>query len=398
MIIIFGVQSGVGVLVAQYWGKGNKATINRILGVGMYIGVGVALVGATLLFLMPYRILGMFTNESALVSLGVPYIRIAAFSQIFNSVSMVYIACNRSMENVRLGVVVLCISSVFSVFLNWVLIFGNLGMPALGIQGAAISTLCARILEVIIVTIHANNNSRLKVKLKLLLMPGVVIFKDFIKFSLPVLINEMLWGFGFMFFPIIFGHMTGAQTILAAFTIAGNIERFFSVAIFAIGGATAVIIGREIGAGRADSVMSVAKSLTALGVLIGVGASTLLLIMQFTILEPFVYPLFDLSNEAASATSTMLLILSLGQPIRTMVFVLGLGIMRGGGDVKAFMLIDVGSLYFVALPMAALSGLVFGAGIGVVYSAFLADNIVKFTLCAFRMKSGKWINDVTREY
>jgi Na+-driven multidrug efflux pump len=235
------------------------------------------------------------------------------------------------------------------------------------------------------------------VKLKLFFKPGLVILKDYFKHSIPLLANEMLWGFGFMLVPVILGHMAGAQTILAAFTIAGNIERFFSVAIFAIGSATAVIIGREIGAGRRDSVKKVARTMTALSLGFGILTSLVFLLAKLTILEPIVYPLFNLSDDAVSAASTMIWMVIFTQPIRAMIFGIGIGVLRGGGDGKAFLYIDVGTLYLVRLPIMALAGLVFGLGIGVVYSAFVIDNIINFTLCAYRMKSGKWINDVTRE-
>ena len=397
LILTLGVQSGVGILSSQYWGKGNLNAINRVMGIGIYTALTMTLAGALAVFFFPHQILSIISPDRVLVELGVTYLRIAGFAQVCNAISLVYIASHRSMENPRLGVIILSISSVTSVFLNWVLIFGNLGFPALGIQGAAISTLIARGIEVVIICIHAFNNSRLKIQLSRLLAPGIMITKDFFKYSLPIIFNEALWGFGFMLFPVIFGHMAGAQTILAAFTIAGNIERFFSVAIFASGAATSVIIGREIGAGRIDNVKNVAKALTSLGLLFGVAASILILVTRTTIIEPFVYPLFDLSVEAAAVTSTMLLILAFAQPMRSLLFTIGLGVLRGGGDVKAFMIIDVGTLYLIALPIAAIAGLVIGADIAVVYSAFFFNSLAGFILCVYRMRSGKWINDVTRD-
>ena len=397
MIFTFGVQSGAGVLVAQYWGKGNTNAINRVLGVGLYFSVLFTLAGAVAIAAIPHQILGLVTNDGLLVELGAPYVRIAGFSMVLNAAGMIYVSCQRSMENARLGVIVLMISSVINVFGNWMLIFGNLGMPALGLQGAAVSTLCARAIEVIIISVYALRNSRLPLKIKLLFTPGVVIFKDFIKYSLPVLFNEALWGFGAMLFPVILGHMAGAQTILAGYNIAGNIERLFSVAIFASGGATAVIIGREIGAGRRDRVDSVAKSLIGLGWLLGLSSGALILIARFTILEPFIYPLFDLSSEAAATATIILTIMAIAAPFRTQGFTMGVGVLRGGGDVKAFMIIDVATLYVVYLPIAAIGGLVLKAGIAVVYSGMLIESVVKATWMYLRIRSGKWIHDVTRD-
>ena len=397
MIITFGVQSGIGILVAQYWGKGNTDAINRVLGVGLYFATALTLAGAMVIFVLPMQILNLITNDGALVELGSSYVRIVSFSMVFNTISLVYLACQRSMENARLGVVVLSISSVFNIFGNWILIFGKLGMPALGLEGAAISTLCARILEVVIVAVYALRNSRLPLKIKLLLKPGLVIFKDFVRYSAPVLLNEALWGFGAMLYPVIFGHMTGAQSILAAYNIAGNLDRLFAVSMFACGNATAVIIGREIGAGRQKQAESIARSLVMLSFLLGLASTALLLIARYTIIEPFVFPLFGLSSGAISDAVTMLFILALASPIRTLGFTMGIGVLRAGGDVNALMYIDVGTLYFIALPIAAIAGLVLGASISVVYSSTFIENLAKTALLYFRIRSKKWIHDVTRD-
>ncbi|MCL2226648.1 MAG: MATE family efflux transporter [Oscillospiraceae bacterium] len=397
MIFSFGVQSGTSILVAQYWGKKDLSVINRVLGVALYVVTAVTVTCALIMYFFPHQILSLVTNETHLVEIAAPYARITAFSMALSSISMLYFACHRSIENPRLGVIILSISACFSIFWNWVLIFGNLGFPALGIQGAAISTLSARTLEVVIVAVHAFTNRRFRVKIGLLLKPGVAIFRDFMKYSLPVLFNEALWGAGAMAFPVIFGHMSGAQTILAAYNISSNLERIFGVAMFACGGASAVIIGREIGAGRKGLAESYTKTLTALAFTLGLGSGVLLMIVRFTILEPLVFPLYNLSAEAAAAATIMLTIYAFILPLRAMSVTMGIGALRGGGDVKAFMLIDVGTLYLIALPLAIAAGLVLELSIGFVYGALLADEVAKTTLIYLRVRSRKWIHDVTRK-
>lgn len=397
MIFTFGVQSGLGVLVSQYWGKGNIEVINRVLGIALYVTIAVTISVALVLNLFPYNILGLVTSDKGLVAIAVPYARITSFSMALNSISLVYLACHRSMENPRLGAIVLSISAVFSIFWNWVLIFGNLGFPALGIQGAAISTLCARTLEVIIISVHAFLNSRFRVKLKLLIKPGLVITRDFFKYALPVLINEAFWGIGFMMFPVIFGHMTGAQQILAAYSLSNNLDRLFAVALFASAGAAAIIVGREIGAGRKDRAKSAAKALAVLGLILGFLSGIMLMLAQHTVLGPLVFPLYDLSGEASHNAFIMLTIVAISLPLRAVTFSVGLGAFRGGGDVKAFMYIDVGTLYLISLPIAAFTGLVLGLSLEIVYSSILIENVIKTAIIILRLRSGKWIHDVTRE-
>ena len=396
-IFIFGVQSGAGILVAQYWGNDDKDSINRVMGIGTYFSAIVTFAGAFLLWFFPQQILGLVTNETAIVGISVPYAQISGFATALNAISMTYIACQRSMENTRFGFIVLSVSAALSVIGKFIFIFGNFGMPALGIMGAALSTLFARFVEVVVITIHAFRNSRLPVKLKLLLKPGVAMLKSFAKYSLPVIYNEALWGFGMMLFPVILGHMAGAEQILAAYNIAGNLERLATVAVMACANATAVIIGREIGAGHKAQIDGVAKSLIALGTIIGICSGVLLFLARFTIFEPLIYPLFDLSKEAAMNATTILTILVFIIPLRTMTWTMGIGVLRGGGDVKAYMYIDVGLLYLAALPMAYISGTILGLGIAVVYSSILVEYALKVPLIYLRIRSKKWIHNVTQE-
>jgi Na+-driven multidrug efflux pump len=231
----------------------------------------------------------------------------------------------------------------------------------------------------------------------MLLSPGVLIARDFVKYSLPVALNEAMWGVSLMLYPAILGHMLNPASNLAAYTISGNIEKIFTVAVFASGNAVAVIIGKEIGAGRGDRVYSKALSLTATCLLLGLAAGALLLTATLTVMQPLVYPLFGLSPEAETAATSLLLVLCAAIPMRNMGFALGIGILRGGGDVKAVAIIDVGTLYILALPFAAISGLVFHASVGVVYSSVFIEEFIKTILLLFRVRSKKWINDVTRD-
>jgi putative MATE family efflux protein len=397
MVLMMGIQSGAGILIAQYWGKRNTNAINRVLGVGFYFSFIFSFLGAMVVFLFPEFILGLIINDRHIVELGIDYARIAGFAQMLSSISGIYIASQRSMENTKLGFVVLTISSLFNLFGNWVLIFGHFGLPALGIKGAAISTLISRMIEIIIVVIYALRNKRFKLHIKLVIMPGIIILKDFVKYSLPVIINEALWGLGAVIYPVILGHMANSSDIMAAYTIAGNLERLFSVAVFAAGGATAVIIGREIGAGRTSTVYSVGRSMIMLALLLGAASGSLLLLASLTVLEPLIYPLFQLTPVAAQASTTMLMILSFITVIRTVGFTLGIGVLRGGGDVKYVMLIDIGTLYLIAMPAAAVSGLALGAGIAVVYACMALEDVSKTVLLLWRFRSKKWINDVTRD-
>lgn len=396
-LIIFGTQGGVSVMVSQYWGKSDTRTINRVMGMGIYVSAAFCIIVAVGMSLFPEKILRLVTDNQELIPLGCDYARIVGFAFVFNAISSIYIATQRSMENTKLGVMVFSTSAGLNVFLNWVLIFGKFGAPAMGVAGAALATLCSRVAEFAIVIIYAARSRRLPLVPGLVLRPGKTIVGDFFRYASPVILNEALWSLGTSLYPVIMGHMAGSTQILAAYTIAGNLERIFTTAVFAVGSAAAVIIGREIGAGRADKVFDAGVALSFMGFIMGLIAAGLFFLVRSTLLEPVIYPLFKLSVDARGIATTMITILCACIPIRTLVFTIVIGILRGGGDVRAVMFIDLAGLYFLSIPSAAITGLVLKMGITVVYICICAEEIFKLFASVLRFRSKKWIKDVTRE-
>ena len=146
-LIVFGLQSGSSVLISQYWGRGDRESINRVMGIGFFIAGGVSVLFAIVLCVFPAQVLYLITDNLTLVTLAEPYLRIVGFSYIFNSISSIYIGMQRSIENPRFGMIVFATSMLCNTIGNYVLIFGKLGLPALGITGAAVATLLSRVVS-----------------------------------------------------------------------------------------------------------------------------------------------------------------------------------------------------------------------------------------------------------
>ena len=268
-LVIFGLQSGSSVLISQFWGKGDTESINRVIGLGCYVAGAISLAFASVMFFLPEQLMGLLTDNQELVPLAAQYARIVGFSYIFNSLTGVYVGAHRSMENPKLGMIIFGVSMLTNAFLNWVFIFGNLGAPALGVVGAAVATLSARVLEFVIMLSYALTNRRFRLKPAVLFRPGRALLAKFLHYSGPVVLNETLWGLGTSLSQVIMGHLEGSTEILAARALAGNIEDLCTVAIFAIGNTTAIIVGREIGAGRREHVYEVGATLDTLAFLCG---------------------------------------------------------------------------------------------------------------------------------
>ena len=394
-LMMFGIQSGSSVLISQYRGKGDLQSINRVMGIGMYAAGAIGLAFALVMGFLPERFMGLFGNDPAVVATAARYARIVGWSYFFDSFVQVYIGVHRAMGDPNRGLIILGVSMASNTFLNWVFIFGNLGAPQLAERGAALATLLARVLSCSIAVVWAVRDKKFKLNPALLFHPGGEMVRRFARFATPVMCNETFWGLGTSLFPTIMGHMEGSEDILAAYAIAGNITNLCTVGVFAISGNAAILIGQEIGSGRADKVYSLGALLNVLAFLFGLGAGAVFLGVLYYVVVPFLYPLFKLSAQAQEICTMMLTIMFCMMPLRSFECTNIVGVLRGGGDVRMATLIDLTPLWAVALPLAVLSGLVFQLGILWVYLSMMSENVVKTVLGTKRFLSGRWINDVT---
>ena len=394
-LFIFGVQSGSSVLASQYWGKQDLESINRVLGVAMWVAFLVSSAFAAVLLICPVQFLSFFGNQRDVIEVAVQYGRIAGMAYVFDALVMMYVAAYRSMERPQLGMYILVVSMLVNTFLNWVLIFGKLGVPAMGVEGAALATLIARILELVIVAVHMARNDFFRVRLGLLLRPGADMARRFLRYGGMVVCNETMWGLGTSVFPTIMGHMAGSTEILAAYTIAGNVEKICMVVAFGIAATGSIIIGREIGAGRQDQLYGTGLALNTLAVLGGTILGALLLLFVVFVAPVWVFPLFKLSPGAESVATMMITAMALYMPLKDFNSVNVVGVLRGGGDVKASTIIDIGPLWLCAIPYAAFCGLILKTSVFWVYMAFPLEQVVKCFIGVWRLRSGKWVKDLT---
>ena len=394
-LMMFGIQSGSSVLISQYWGKGDKEAIDRVMGIGMYAACSIGLVFALIMGFLPDQFMSLFGKDPQVIATAARYARIVGWSYFFDSFVQVYIGAHRAMGNPDRGLYILVVSMACNTFLNWVFIFGNLGAPRLGVEGAALATLIARAIACAISLIWAVCDRQFRIDPALFFRPGGEMIRRFIRIATPVMCNETLWGLGSSLFPTIMGHMDGSEEILAAYAIAGNITNLCTVGVFAIAGAAAILVGQEIGSGSADKVSSLGGLLDALAFLFGVAAGAVFLGLLHWFIVPVLYPMFKLTDSAGDICTMMLTIIFVFLPLRSFDTTNIVGVLRGGGDVRMATIIDLIPLWTVAIPLAALAGLVVKAGIFWVYLAMMSENVVKSFVGFLRFRTGKWVRDVT---
>ena len=394
-LMMFGFQSGSSVLISQYKGKGDLNSINRVMGLGMYSAGAVTFVFALILSFFPHQFLSLFGNDPEIIDIAVEYARIVGWSYFFDSFVQIYNGTHRAMGEPRRGMYILCVSMVVNTFLNWVFIFGKLGAPVMGAAGAALATLLARVVSFVIMVVWAVRDKKFRIDLSLLLRPGREMGRRFVQIATPVVLNETLWSLGTSMYPTIMGHMDGSKEILAAYAIAGNIGNLCSVGIFAIAGTAAILVGQEVGSGNKEQARSLGGLLSTIACLFGLVMGLIFLGLLHLVIIPYLYPLFELSGRAASICTMMLTVVFLSMLLRAFCTTNIVGVLRGGGDVRMATIIDVGPLWVVAVPLAALCGLVLDLGVLWVYLCIALEELTKCILGWLRYRSGAWVRDVT---
>lgn len=391
-ILIFGLAGGSNIMISQYWGKGNVKTIHKILAIMYRVCLLITGIFIFIALFLPKYFMGIFTTDKAVIDFGASYLRIVCIGYLFYSITNCTIMMLRSVKTVSISIIVYTASLVVNSILNWIFIFGNLGAPELGIRGAAIATVCARITEFSIVLVFMFIYERkIGLKLEHLLKLDKEILKDYVGLCTPVLCNELLWAIGASMISVIVGRM--GTEVVAANSINGVAHQFVTVFIFGMSNATAVIIGNTIGEGKKEKAKEYAYSIGIFSVVMGCISGLMILLIK-----PFVVDFYNVSYstkliamEIMTVTSGIIVFQSLASNFM-------MGVLRGGGDAKFVLINDLIFMWLVAIPGGFFVAFVLELPVALVFLVIKCDEILKSLTSVYRVISGKWVNDVTKDY
>ena len=388
-LFFFGLTSGAAILTAQYWGKGDTRTIEIVMGIALRFAliVGVIFTAAVLLF--PYPIMRIFSPEEDVIREGVRYLRVVAPSYLFMSVTIIYLNIMRSVERVIISTVVYLVSLFLNIILNAIFIFGLLGCPAMGIAGAALGTTIARGAELAIVLLYSARNKVVRLRVRDIFVHDKLLLSDFIRYSLPVTLNELMWGAGISMNAVIIGHM--GSSAVAANSVAQVTRNLATVVAFGIANAAAIMIGKKIGENDYGRAEDYANRFVKLTLAAGVAGGLIILLVR-----PIVMATMNVTPEAHRYMSVMMLIMSyyvIAQAYNTTMVV---GIFRAGGDAKFGLIMDVSTMWGGSILLGAIFAFVFHWSVPAVYAVIMGDELIKVPLTTIRYKSKKWLRNVTR--
>ncbi|WP_315080085.1 MATE family efflux transporter [uncultured Clostridium sp.] len=387
-LLLFGIVSGSSILTAQYWGKKDIKNIRKVLGISLIIGLLGAIIFVIPSLICPNLVMRIFTPNESTISIGVMYLSIVALSYPLTAITNAYISLLRAVNEVKAPVVISLFSILINAILNYTLIFGHFGFPALGVQGAAIGTLIARIVECIsVLSIVYLKNGPAAARLKEL----VDFDKEFIKMFFitvsPVIANEFMWGLGVTIYSLVYGRM--GDGAVAAITITQTVEQIAVVMFQGISAATAVILGNELGANKLKKADEHAKYLLILQFIATLVVGIICVLTRWPLIR-----LFTVTESVAVDISKCLIVFVLYLPFKMFNLVNITGVLRSGGDTKAGLILDATGVWLIGIPLAYLGGILLSLPIYWVYVLVLAEEIYKFVLGFKRYKQKRWLKNI----
>jgi len=390
--LLSGITSGASVLIAQYWGKRDNATIKRVFSLVFFMCTGIGMCATVLVLAAPRAVLRLMAGDNAeLISAAIPYFTVVCFSYVLYAATISVVSMLRNVEVVMAALFTSVVAALTNISLNWILIFGKFGFPAMGVAGAALATVISRVVELTIIAVYALLvQKKFPLRLSDLLSAKLYIFKAFMKYGFPITLGDSQWAFVGVLKAAIIGHL--GTLMVSANSIADSIMGLGFIASGSLAAGAIVVVGKEVGAGDYIKARRYSNKIQIIFACMAVVMATLV----FSLREP-IASLFEVSEGVKTLAVQFITIGAftlLGTLYHASCFV---GINRGAGDGRFVLIVDMICGWLVVLPAMYLAGYVFPLPLPFVYLASRIDQCFKWIIAFFRLRGDKWIHNVTRE-
>ena len=391
-MLVVGAGEGAVVMGSQYWGKKKLEPIPHIIGVALRFGGALAVLLFILVCGWPTRILQLLSNDPAVIAEGAKYFSIIRFTYVIFTITNILVASLRSIGVVKIGYMISGSTLVINVCLNYLLIYGNLGFPEMGVRGAACATLIARCVELLIVIWFLKYKENvLNLNLRKLLHIDTSYVRDYMRVSLPVLINQALWGVAQMVQTGILGHLGGDVT--AANAISVQVYQVLSVVCYGAASAAGIVVGRTIGEGDEKRLHPLVTTLQVVFISIGLCSGLAIFLLRGPILAAFGGTLTESAYRLSRQFMLVLAVTTVGTSYQ---MACDNGIIRGGGDTGFSAKMNLISMWGIIVPFSAMAAFWWKCPPVIVFFLLKWDQLYKAIPVGIRLHSWKWVKKVTR--
>jgi putative MATE family efflux protein len=389
-MIIWAIVGGVGILGAQYWGKKDKVVLGKIFGISIRESLLVSVAFFIGCYFFPQVLMRLFAHDATLVSMGVEYLRVASWSYLLTGISQCYLAVMKVSDHASRSAWISSGAVILNIVLNAIFIFGLFGCPAMGVRGAALATVCARVIELGWCVFSSLQKSYIQLRIKTIVTFDRLLVTDFWHYSLPILGAGMLWGIGFTSYTALMGHL--GPDAAAANSVAAVVRDLMCCLCNGFGGAAGILIGNELGAGNLERGREYGDRLLLIGFLTGF-ACTLVILAVIPLFTHFL----KLTSQAQGYVVGMFIILSIYMIGRSFCTIVINGVFYAGGDTFFDVYSLIVCMWGIALPCAFLGTFYFHWPVLLVYACTCLDEVGKIPWVVLHFLRYQWVKNLTRE-
>lgn len=391
IMMVFAISGGTGIFAAQFWGKKDIQSIKSYMGTGYICALGVTLLFTLSSLLMPEAIIGFFNKDPEVIHHGSRYLWIVSLSNIPAMITIMLNSVLRSTEEVKIPMYSGVAGIALNTGLNYLLIFGKMGVPAMGVEGAAWATLAARTAgTLLILVVTYKKRLAAAASLKELLNFDKPLFVRYIKTTLPILLQNSSWAAGSTMYSVIYSRI--GTSAFAAVQVVSSFEQICLMFFSAMGHAARTMIGNRIGEGEKALARTYAWKFLKITF-----ATALIFIIIIIPIRSYLTGIYNLSDEASGFATSLLLVMALGIWTKAGNIQIMMGPLHSGGDTKFSMLVDTLGIWCIGVPLAWYSAFHLQWPIYFVAALILTEEVVKLIFGLLRLRSGKWIKDLTTE-
>ena len=390
-MVLWGIDSAMAVLTAQYWGRRDTDRIKSVIAICMRVALGIGLFAAVATFAFPRAILGFLTSSPEAAAEGARYLRIVSVSFLLFPATMLLVSAMRSVEVVRIGLVNSIVALVLNVSLNFLLIEGRFGFPRLGVAGAAWATDISRVVELGVVLFFVLRiDDRLQIRLRDFLRRDADLARDLVRYGTPLMLGQVVWAVNKFTMRWIVGHFAPSSS--AAVSISEDLDGLLWVGTVGLAAAMGILTGKMIGANTETRlVKSYARRMQCVFAAIGVLSFAVVRLVGDLFLS-----LYNLAPETIAAARTFLLVLSFSVLGRSYQAPCLMGLVKAGGDTAFVFRNDTFWVFCWVLPSALVARYVFHAPDWVVYACLLSDQVTKCFVAFVKINRFHWMRNLTR--
>lgn len=389
-VLLFGVFSGASVHTVQYWGIRDLVSLRKVLGIDYLMCFLLSVPAMLLAYCAAPQLITLFNDEPEVVALGTDYLRIVCFSFIFGGLTFVISYNSRAIMDLKIPTAINTGAIGLNIFLNYCLIYGKLGFPHLGVEGAAIATLIARVLECTLMlgTVYLRKQHPLKARLREMMSFSKEMYLRVMRTAVPVIFNEGGWALSVALVFAAYGKISAAALAIAQVT--STVTEFFQTVYYGVGNASAVIIGEELGKGKTALAFRYSKKIMK----ITWGLSACMTVLIILAREP-IAAIYAFGPETTDMLMKSMLIYAIAMTPKMLAYMIVVGLLRAGGDTMYCMILEVVLNMGIQVPLAFFSVMVLHLPLNLAIAVVAISDFVKVVFCYQRYRSKKWMNVIT---